>query len=261
MSSELQVFSYNGAEIRITDIDGVPYFVGKDIATVLGYKNTRDALIQHVDEEDKRESRITTPSNSGYANMTVINESGLYSLIFASKLPEAKKFKHWVTHEVLPSIRKHGMYLTDQALDAMKNDPEAFERVLKMYAESREENSALRKELDDSRPFTNLGRIVLSLPGSIPMQSAAQFLAQHGFAVGLIRLFRFCREKKLLCSRKGRQHNMPTQKSIELGLFSLEISGGFKASLQITPKGLSRVTELLVKENYPLLLMMEDEGE
>ena len=256
MSNELQVFSYNGAEIRTTDIDGVPYFVGKDIATVLGYQNPSKALIDHVDIEDKLNNESL--SSLGQRGGWLINESGVYSLIFASKLPEAKKFKHWVTHEVLPSIRKHGMYLTDQALDAMKNDPEAFERVVKMYAESREENSALRKELDDSRPFTNLGRVVMSLSGSISMQATAQFLCEHGFETGLIRLFRRCREEKLLCSRRGRQHNMPSQKAIERGLFNLEISGGFKPTVMVTPRGLMFLTELYARENYPLSLMMEE---
>lgn len=92
--------------------DGVPWFVGKDVAEVLGYVNTRDALSKHVDSEDKGESRIATPS--GDQKMALINESGLYSLILSSKLETAKAFKRWVTSEVLPSIRKHGEYVSPQ---------------------------------------------------------------------------------------------------------------------------------------------------
>jgi len=95
-------------EIRATDIDGEPWFVGKDVATALGYNNSRDAIFKHVDAEDKRVSRFATPS--GEQEMTVINESGLYSLALSSKLPSAKAFKRWVTSEVLPSIRKTGGY-------------------------------------------------------------------------------------------------------------------------------------------------------
>lgn len=95
--------------VRVVMIDGEPYFVGKDVATALGYKNPRDALKKHIDDEDKRGSQIATPS--GVQNMTIINESGLYSLILSSKLDSARQFKRWVTAEVLPSIRKTGSYV------------------------------------------------------------------------------------------------------------------------------------------------------
>ena len=189
--------------------------------------------------------------------MTVINESGIYSLIFSSKLPEAKKFKHWVTHEVLPQIRQYGMYMSDKTLEALKRDPEAFERVLKLYADSQSEVRGLRKELESSRPFANLGLAVLSQKGSVTFQSGAQFLAQHGIPIGQNRLFRYCREKGLLCSRRGRQYNKPTQRAIERGLFNLEVSGGFYAITLITPQGLMNLTNMLAHENYPLLMLME----
>ena len=112
MKNALQVFVYNGESIRAVEVNGEPYFVGKDIATVLGYSNTNDALIRHVDEEDKLTSRITMAGQG--RDVIVINESGIYSLIFASKLPEAKNFKRWVTHEVLPSIRRTGSYTVNQ---------------------------------------------------------------------------------------------------------------------------------------------------
>lgn len=107
--NQLQVFSNERlGKIRTMNIDGQPYFVGKDIAEILGYSNTRDALARHVDDEDK--NTVVIPDGIGNPNKTVINESGLYSLILSSKLPKAKEFKHWVTSEVLPSIRKTGGY-------------------------------------------------------------------------------------------------------------------------------------------------------
>ena len=255
MTNELQVFSYNGANIRAIDIDGVPYFVGKDVATVLGYRRAADAITAHVDDEDRLSRRFTDSGQS--RDMTVINESGVYSLIFSSKLPEAKKFKYWVTHEVLPQIRQYGMYMSDKTLVALKKDPEAFERVLKLYADSQSEVRGLRKELDSARPFANLGLAVLSQKGSVTFQSGAQFLAQHGIPIGQNRLYRYCREKKLLCSRKGRQYNKPTQYAIERGLFNLQVSGGFYAVTMITPQGLMNLTNMLARENYPLLMLME----
>lgn len=108
--NEIQIFNNpEFGQMRTLTIDGEPWFVGKDVAQVLGYNNTRDALSRHIDTEDKRVSGITTPS--GEQEMTIINESGLYSLILSSKLPGAKKFKRWVTSEVLPSIRKTGSFI------------------------------------------------------------------------------------------------------------------------------------------------------
>ncbi|MGJ3713810.1 BRO family protein, partial [Limosilactobacillus fermentum] len=108
MENQLQVFDFEGSNVRTVNIDGNPYFVGKDVATILGYKNTKDALLKHVDDEDKLGSQIATSGQN--REMKVINESGLYSLILSSKLPSAKKFKRWVTSEVLPAIRKTGAY-------------------------------------------------------------------------------------------------------------------------------------------------------
>ncbi len=115
MKNELQIFeNAEFGSIRTVEINNEPYFVGKDVAEILGYKNTRDALSKRVDDEDKGVAKRDTLG--GYQDLTVINESGLYSLILSSKLPKAKQFKRWVTSEVLPSIRKHGLYATDELL-------------------------------------------------------------------------------------------------------------------------------------------------
>lgn len=107
--NELQIFKHDGfGEIRTLEINGEPWFVGKDVASILGYSNSRDALRKHVDEEDKGVANCDTPG--GIQETTIINESGLYSLILSSKLPQAKAFKRWVTSEVLPAIRKQGAY-------------------------------------------------------------------------------------------------------------------------------------------------------
>ena len=127
--SELQVFSNaEFGSVRSITVNGEPYFVGKDVAEILGYGNTRDALIAHVDEEDRtviQKSEIPTLDipNRG---LTVINESGLYSLILSSRLPSAKRFKRWVTSEVLPAIRKHGVF----AMDDIMNKTDALSEAL-----------------------------------------------------------------------------------------------------------------------------------
>lgn len=131
MENKLQIFSNEQfGSIRTIEIDGKPYFVGKDVAEVLGYSNTRDALGKHVDSEDKADVAIHDGRQN--RNHTIINESGLYSLILSSKLPNAKEFKRWVTSEVLPTIRRHGMYATDELL----NNPDF---AIKVFTELREE--------------------------------------------------------------------------------------------------------------------------
>lgn len=137
---ELQIF--NNAEfgsVRTLAINGEPYFVGRDVAEILGYSNTRDALAKRVDDEDKGVAKCDTLG--GTQELVVINESGLYSLILSSKLPNAKRFKHWVTSEVLPSIRKHGVYAIDEVLE---NPDMLIEALTKLKAE-RERAKALEQ--------------------------------------------------------------------------------------------------------------------
>lgn len=144
MNSEMKIFETpEFGSIRTVEIDGTPYFVGKDVAEVLGYSNPRDALGRHVDEDDKN-TVVNPDGNRGNPNMTIINESGLYSLILSSKLPKAKEFKHWVTSEVLPSIRKHGMY----AMDELIENPDLAIKALTALKEEREKRKALETTVD-----------------------------------------------------------------------------------------------------------------
>lgn len=142
---ELQIFKNEEfGTVRSTMIDGEPWFIGKDVAESLGYKDTADALRKHVDDEDKKLVKVgelPTLEMSNYGAY-IINESGIYSLILRSQLPDAKKFKHWVTSEVLPAIRKHHVY----ALDDMLNDPDALITALQAYKTEREQKLALQAE-------------------------------------------------------------------------------------------------------------------
>lgn len=124
--NEITSYVFDGSNVRTLVIDGQPYFVGKDVAEILGYANTRDALSKHVDSEDKNTVAIHDGIKRGNPNQTVINESGLYSLILGSKLPQAKEFKHWVTSEVLPTIRKHGAYMTDEKIEEALLNPDTI---------------------------------------------------------------------------------------------------------------------------------------
>ena len=139
--NDLQIFNYEGASVRVIDRDGEPWFVGKDVAEVLGYSNNRKAIGDHVDEEDKGVNDSFTPG--GTQQMILINESGLYSLILSSHLPGARQFKRWVTAEVLPSIRKHGIYATPITIDRILNDPDLGIRLFTQLKEEREKRAAL----------------------------------------------------------------------------------------------------------------------
>lgn len=145
LSENIKIFNNaEFGEIRVMLIDDDPWFVGKDIAAALGYKDTVNALKAHVDEQDKRGWRITTPS--GEQQAIIINESGLYSLIFSSKLESAQRFKHWVTHEVLPSIRKHGMYMTDNLLETAIANPDFMIGLIQNMKAEKEKSAALQMQ-------------------------------------------------------------------------------------------------------------------
>ena len=152
--------------IRTCMVDGETYFVGKDVASALGYKNTKDALIRHVDVDDKEWSGITTPLGTQQA--TIINESGLYSLILSSKLDSARRFKRWVTSEVLPQIRKHGRYELEQQNKQLTQQA----RVL----ESR--NTLLEEITAQQKPLTDYARIILSSTQTVTVTQIAQ---DYGF--------------------------------------------------------------------------------
>ncbi len=150
--TDLQIFNFNGTDIRTLTIDNEPYFVGKDVAKVLGYKNSRDTLMKHVDEEDKKDGVAIRDSIGRNQSAVAINESGLYSLILSSKLPTAKKFKHWVTSEVLPAIRKHGGYLTDEKIKEALYNPDTLIKLATQLKEEREGRLIAEQQVAELKP-------------------------------------------------------------------------------------------------------------
>lgn len=146
----MDIFKFEGADVRVAESNDQVWFVGKDVAKVLGYKDTVNALKAHVDEEDKKGGwQITTPS--GTQPMTVINESGLYSLVLSSKLPTAKKFKHWVTSEVLPTIRKHGAYATPETIESILANPDNGIKLLQALKDERSQKEQALLEASKER--------------------------------------------------------------------------------------------------------------
>ena len=260
MNNELQVFNYEGRKVRTVEIDGEAWFVAKDICDILGLTNSRKA-VKSLDDDEKMtitNSYSHSGQRGGAQFRVVVNEPGMYKLIFKSNKPEAKEFTRWVTHEVLPSIRRSGIYMSEQAADAYVNNPELFKQMAERCSTLERKLAELEKHIDDTRPILVLGEVVLAQKGSIPFKDGAAFLCQHGIDIGQNRLFKWCRDKKLLCSRKGRQWNKPSQIALERGLFNLEINGGFNAITMITPKGLQFLADEFMSENYPLLVLMNN---
>ena len=214
---ELQIFnSEEFGEIRTVQLNNETYFVGKDVATALGYANPKNAVPTH--EEDKLSTQIEYAGQR--REVTVINESGLYALIFGSKLESAKRFKHWVTSEVLPAIRKHGVYAVDELL----SNPEMAIKAFTALKEEREKNKALEADNQRMKPKEIFADAVATSHTSILIGDLAKLLKQNGIEIGQKRLFNWLRENGYLIKRKGSDWNMPTQKSMDLGIIEIKES-------------------------------------
>ena len=215
---DVQLFTFENHKVRTLTIDDEPYFVAKDVATILGYKKSRNAIANHVDDYDKRHAPIKGPLG-GTQKVTIINESGLYSLILSSKLPNAKKFKRWVTSEVLPTIRKHGAYLTDQKAIDITTNKEGLASLLKQAADQLEQKDIQIKKMQPKALFADT---VSASDDTILIGELAKILRGKGVQIGQNRLFQWLRENGYLISRRGSDRNMPTQHSMELNLFQIK---------------------------------------
>ncbi|HEO0793841.1 TPA: phage antirepressor KilAC domain-containing protein [Streptococcus agalactiae] len=223
-----EIFNFKGQEVRTVTIDNEPYFVGKDVAEILGYTNSKDALKNHVDSDDKQILQRSQNATLEIPNrgLTIINESGVYNLIFAaakqSANPEikekAQKFKCWVTSEVLPTIRKHGMYATDELLD----NPDFAIATLQKLKEEREAKKLLEAQIEADRPKVLFADAVSASKSSCLIGELAKILKQNGIDIGQNKLFQWLRANGYLISRRGESWNQPTQKSMQLGLFELK---------------------------------------
>lgn len=220
--TDLQIFKNpDFGEIRTIEKDGEPWFVGKDVAAALGYSNTRDALDRHVDIDDKN-TVVNPDGNRGNPNMIIINESGLYSLVLSSKLPTAKKFKRWVTSEVIPSIRKHGAYMTPETLEAAILNPDTMIRLCTALKDEQDKRKALEVKMEEQKPKVLFAESVEAAKTSILIGELAKLLKQNGINIGQNRLFEWLRNNGYLIKRQGSDYNMPTQRAMEMGLFEIK---------------------------------------
>lgn len=220
--------------VRAVRIDNEPYFVGKDVATILGYKDSSDAIKKHVDNEDKLTRRFADSGQN--REMYIINESGLYSLILSSKLPKAKEFKRWVTSEVLPTIRKTGGYVnnTAQFVDSYfgQLNLEQKHALTLMFDESKR----MSEQLKEQAPKVLFANAVETAHTSILIGDLAKIIKQNGVDIGQKRLFEWMRQNGYLI-KGGSSKNMPTQRSMDQELFEV------KETTINNPDGSVRVTK------------------
>lgn len=211
--NEIQLFTFKNEQVRTLLINNEPWFIGKDVAQILGHSNPRDALSKHVENEDK-DSVAIRDSIGRMQKTPIINESGVYALIFGSKLPDAKKFKHWVTSEVLPQLRKTGSYSAKE----MSSE----ELMAKAFIEAKSIMERQNKEIIEMKPKALFADTVAASNSSILVGQEAKLISQSGCKIGQNRFFAWLRENGYLCS-KGDNYNMPTQRSREMNLIEIRI--------------------------------------
>lgn len=229
----LQIFSNPlFGEIRTAEEDGKILFCGGDVAKSLGYSNPRKALLDHCKGVTKRD----TPTNGGNQELSFLPESDLYRLIVSSKLPAAEKFEQWVFEEVLPTIRRRGMYATDELL----NNPDLLISLAQELKEERHLRNRLQDKLESNAPKVLFADAVAASRTSILIGELAKLIKQNSVAMGQTRLFEWLHCNGYLIRRQGTDYNMPTQKSMEQGLFEIKetsiVHSDGHTSISKTPK-------------------------
>lgn len=250
---EPQLFNFKEQQVRTVTIDNEPYFVGNDVSMILGYSNYRNAVANHVDNKDKRRTRIEYAGQK--REVTLINESGLYDLIFdASRQSKsqtvrdnARKFRHWVTSEVLPSIRKHGAYMTPQTIEKVLLNPDTIINLATQLKEEQQHRKQLQAENDVMKPKALFADAVATAKSSILVGEMAKIIKGNGVShlwaggknrtMGQNNLYIWLRENGYLIRRHGTDYNMPTQRSMDLGLFKIQESTG------LNPNGSTRINK------------------
>lgn len=226
--NDLKIFESNefGRIRTILDEQGEPWFVGKDVAEILEYSNPNDALRKHVETEDKGVAKCDTLG--GKQNLTTINESGLYSLIFSSKMRKAKEFKRWVTSEVLPTIRRHGAYMSEEIIEKTLSDPDYLIRLATNLKEERAKRMLAEAEVTRNKPKVLFADTVAASQNSCLVGELAKLISQEAIRsgradvkIGQNKLFAWLRDEGYLC-KSGERKNQPRQQYVDQGLFEIK---------------------------------------
>ncbi|MGK5512254.1 phage antirepressor [Brevibacillus formosus] len=248
--SQLQSFNHPMfGELPVIVADGVEWFGATEAAKALSFSNPYTAIPNHVDSDDLSDQEVIDKLGRTQQKK-FINESGLYSLIFGAAKqgnnPEikerAKKFKRWVTSEVLPAVRKHGAYMTPETIEKTFSDPDFIIRVATKLKEEQQKTQLLQKKIEEDKPKVIFANAVATSKTSILVREMAKILKQNGVCIGQNRFFGWLRENGYLIKRKGTDYNMPTQKSMELGLFEIKETSVSHSDGHITISKTPKVT-------------------
>lgn len=236
----LQVFSYEGKEVRTVRRGSESWWVLRDVCDVLDL--TTPARVAERLEEDEVSQTHLIDSIGRRQETIIVSESGLYNVILRSDKPEARKFKRWVTHEVLPSIRRHGAYLTTETMEKAMNDPDVWIKVLTALKEERAAKERLQLEADRNKPKVVFADAVSVSDGTILIGELAKILKGNGVDIGQNRLFERLRQDGYLIKRKGTDYNAPTQKAMESGLFKVKETAITHSDGHVTISKTTKVT-------------------
>ncbi|MHD0187318.1 phage antirepressor [Corynebacterium diphtheriae] len=236
---ELKPFNFRGHNVRVLVAEnGEPLWVGRDVCAVLEIKNSRDAL-SRIDQ-DGVGIADTIDSLGRSQRVKVVNESGLYELLFQSRVPQAKEFRRWVTGEVLPEIRRHGMYATTDTVEQMLADPATAIKLLEQIKQERDQRRALEVQAAIDKPKVMFADAVAEANTDILVRDLAKILRGNGIEVGGNRLFAWLRKHKYLMDGPSHIKHTPTQKAMELGLFKIKETvvtrSDGRSSITVTPK-------------------------
>ena len=239
----LQVFMYNDKQVRtVVGEDGEPRFVAADVCGVLELQNVTEAL-RGLEEDEKSIFRIADSAGREFPTV-ILTEPGLYSLVMRSRKPEAKAFKRWITHEVIPAIRKHGGYLTPIMVEEALLNPDVIIRLATDLKAERERRIALEAQVEADAPKVEFYDAVTVADGDISVGQMAKLICQNGFEIGRTEFFAWLREAGYLCKGVGKDWNMPTQRSMVAGWFrvverNIERENGWKlaTTTRVTPRG------------------------
>ena len=215
--NHLQNFVFGNKQVRVLEKNNEPWFVAKDVCDVLEIKNNRDA-VNRLDEDEK--DVASTDTLGGSQSLTVINEPGLYTLILGSRKVEAKAFKRWVTHEVIPSIRKHGAYMTPETIQKVLTDPDTIIQLATNLKEEMAKRMAAEALIERQKPQVLFAEAVQTSDTSILIGQLAKLITQNGVPIGQNRLFAWLRDEGYL-GKKGAHYNEPTQYAVERGWFEV----------------------------------------
>lgn len=219
MTNQIQAFNFRNQQVRTRLENEQIIFVTKDVAPILGYADHR-AMTRYLDADEKGVSKWHTPG--GEQSLSHVTEEGLYSAIMRSTSDTAKPFRRWVTHEVLPTIRKHGMYATPEAAEAFIRNPDALLHALTALRDEQVKRRELEAKVEADKPKVLFADSVTASQTSILIGELAKLLKQNGINTGQNRLFAWMRDNDYLIKRKGTDRNMPTQRSMEMGLFEVK---------------------------------------